>query len=225
GKLNITENCLDRHLEKRGNKLALIWEPNDPKERYKRFTFKDIHDRVCRMANVLKSKGIRKGDRVAIYMPMIPELMFSLLACARIGAIHNVVFAGFSASALADRINDSHCKMVLTADGLFRGTKEIPVNAVINEALKECTSVESVVVAKRTGWDVKMQEGRDFWLDDELENAEADCPAEPMDAEDPLFILYTSGSTGKPKGVVHTCGGYMVYTAYTFANVFQPEES
>lgn len=225
GKLNITENCLDRHLEKRGNKLALIWEPNDPKERYKRFTFKDIHERVCRLANVLKSKGIKKGDRVAIYMPMIPELMFSLLACARIGAIHNVVFAGFSASALADRINDSQCKLVLTADGLYRGTKEIPVKAVVNEALKECPSVQTTIVAQRTGWDVKMQEGRDFWLDDELEKAEATCPAEPMDAEDPLFILYTSGSTGKPKGVVHTCGGYMVYTAYTFANVFQPEES
>ena len=160
GKLNITENCLDRQLEKRGNKLALIWEPNDPKERYKRFTFKDIHDRVCRLANVLKAKGIKKGDRVAIYMPMIPELMFSLLACARIGAIHNVVFAGFSASALADRINDSQCKLVITADGLFRGTKEIPVKAVVNEALKECPSVQTVLVAQRTGWDVKMQDGR-----------------------------------------------------------------
>lgn len=225
GKLNITENCLDRHLEKRGNKLALIWEPNDPKERYKRFTFREIHDRVCRLANVLKARGIKKGDRVAIYMPMIPELMFSLLACARIGAIHNVIFAGFSASALADRINDSQCKLVLTADGLFRGTKEIPVKAVVNEALKECPSVECVLVAGRTGWDVKMQEGRDFWLDDELEKVDAVCPAEPMDAEDPLFILYTSGSTGKPKGVVHTCGGYMVYSAYTFANVFQADES
>lgn len=225
GKLNITENALDRHLEKRGNKLALIWEPNDPKERYKRFTYKDVYDRVCRLANVLKSKGVKKGDRVAIYMPMIPELTFSLLACARIGAIHNVVFAGFSAHSLSDRINDSQCKAVLTSDGLFRGTKEIPVKAVVNEALKDCPSVETVLVAKRTGWDVKMQDGRDFWLEEEMDNADPHCPAEQMDAEDPLFILYTSGSTGKPKGVVHTCGGYMVYTAYTFANVFQPEES
>ena len=225
GKLNITENCLDRHLEKRGNKLALIWEPNDPKERFMRFTFKELHEKVCRFANVLKSKGIKKGDRVALYMPMIPELAIAVLACARVGAIHNVVFAGFSASSLADRINDSQCKMVLTSDGLFRGTKEIPVKAVVNEALKECPSVETVLVAKRTEWNVQMEEGRDFWLDDELENADVNCPAEPMDAEDPLFILYTSGSTGKPKGVVHTCGGYMIYTAYTFANVFQPAES
>ena len=225
GKLNITENCLDRHLEKRGNKLALIWEPNDPKERFLRFTFKELHEKVCRFANVLKSKGVKKGDRVALYMPMIPELAIAVLACARIGAIHNVVFAGFSAGALADRINDSQCKMVLTADGLFRGTKEIPVKAVVNEALKQCSTVETVLVAKRTEWNVQMEEGRDFWLEDELENADPDCPAEPMDAEDPLFILYTSGSTGKPKGVVHTCGGYMIYTAYTFANVFQPSES
>ena len=225
GKLNITENCLDRHLEKRGNKLALIWEPNDPKERFMRFTFKELHEKVCRVANVLKSKGIKKGDRIALYMPMIPELAIAVLACARVGAIHNVVFAGFSASSLADRINDSQCKMVLTSDGLFRGTKEIPVKAVVNEALKECPSVETVLVAKRTEWNVQMEEGRDFWLDDELENADVNCPAEPMDAEDPLFILYTSGSTGKPKGVVHTCGGYMIYTAYTFANVFQPSES
>lgn len=225
GKLNITENCLDRHLEKRGNKLALIWEPNDPKERVVRYTFKELHERVCRFANVLKSKGIEKGDRVAVYMPMIPELGIAIMACARIGAIHNVVFAGFSANALADRINDSQCKMVLTSDGLYRGSKEIPVKAVVNEALETCDSVETVLVAERTGWTVKMKEGRDFWLHDELGKADDYCPAEPMDAEDPLFILYTSGSTGKPKGVVHTCGGYMVYTAYTFANVFQPEES
>lgn len=225
GKMNITENCLDRHLEKRGNKLALIWEPNDPKERVVRYTFKELHEKVCRFANVLKAKGIKKGDRVAVYMPMIPELGIAILACARIGAIHNVVFAGFSANALADRINDSQCKMVLTSDGLFRGTKEIPVKAVVNEALETCDSVETVLVAERTGWTVKMKEGRDFWLHDELEKVDEFCPAEPMDAEDPLFILYTSGSTGKPKGVVHTCGGYMVYTAYTFANVFQPSES
>lgn len=225
GKMNITENCLDRHLEKRGNKLALIWEPNDPKERVVRLTFKELHEKVCQFANVLKAKGIKKGDRVAIYMPMIPELGMAVLACARIGAIHNVVFAGFSANALADRIKDSEAKMVLTSDGLFRGSKEIPVKAVVNEALETCDSVESVLVVERTGWTVKMKEGRDFYLHDEIDKVENDCPAEPMDAEDPLFILYTSGSTGKPKGVVHTCAGYMIYTAYTFANVFQPDES
>ena len=224
-KLNITENCLDRHLEKRGNKLALIWEPNDPKERFVRYTYRELHEKVCKFANVLKAKGIQKGDRIALYMPMIPELTIAVLACARIGAVHSVVFAGFSANALADRINDSQCKMVITADGLFRGTKEIPVKAVVNEALKECPSVESVLVAERTQWSVKMEEGRDFWLHEELEKVDADCPAEPMDSEDLLFILYTSGSTGKPKGVVHTCGGYMVYAGYSFANVFQPDES
>lgn len=224
-KLNITENCLDRHLEKRGNKLALIWEPNDPKERFVRYTYKELHEHVCKFANVLKSKGIKNGDRVALYMPMIPELAMAVLACARIGAVHSVVFAGFSANALADRINDSSCKMVITADGLFRGTKEIPVKAVVNEALKSCTSVESVLVAERTQWSVKMEEGRDFWLHEEMEKVDANCPAEPMDSEDMLFILYTSGSTGKPKGVVHTCGGYMVYAGYSFANVFQPDES
>jgi acetyl-CoA synthetase len=224
-KLNITENCLDRHLEKRGNKLALIWEPNDPKEKYVRYTYKELHEQVCKFANVLKAKGIKKGDRVALYMPMIPELAMAVLACARIGAVHSVVFAGFSANALADRINDSSCKMVITTDGLFRGTKEIPVKAVVNEALKSCTSVETVLVAERTQWSVKMEEDRDFWLHDEMEKVDADCPAEPMDSEDMLFILYTSGSTGKPKGVVHTCGGYMVYAGYSFANVFQPDES
>jgi len=224
-KLNITENCLDRHLEKRGNKLALIWEPNDPKEKYVRYTYKELHEQVCKFANVLKAKGVKKGDRVALYMPMIPELAMAVLACARIGAVHSVVFAGFSANALADRINDSSCKMVITADGLFRGTKEIPVKAVVNEALKSCTSVETVLVAERTQWSVKMEDGRDFWLHDEMDKVDADCPAEPMDSEDMLFILYTSGSTGKPKGVVHTCGGYMVYAGYSFANVFQPDES
>lgn len=224
-RLNITENCLDRHLEKRGNKLALIWEPNDPKERPVRYTYRELYEGVCRFANVLKSKGIKKGDRVAIYMPMIPELTMALLACARVGAVHNVVFAGFSAHALADRIKDSECKMVLTSDGLYRGTKEIPVKAVVDEALKECPSVETVLVVERTGWGVKMKEGRDFWLAKEMEAVEADCTPEPMDSEDMLFILYTSGSTGKPKGVVHTCGGYMVYAGYTFANVFQVEES
>ncbi len=225
GKLNITENCLDRHLEKRGNKLALIWEPNDPKERFVRLTYRELHEEVCKYANVLKKHGAKKGDRIALYMPMIPDLAIAVMACARIGAVHTVVFAGFSASALADRINDCQCKMVLTADGLYRGTKEIPVKAVVNEALKECPSVETVIVSERTRWNVKMEAGRDFWLHDEVEAVDKNCPAEPMDAEDMLFILYTSGSTGKPKGVVHTCGGYMVYAGYTFANVFQYEES
>ncbi len=224
-KLNITENCLDRHLEKRGNKLAVIWEPNDPKERFVRLTYRELYEEVCKYANVMKKHGVGKGDRVALYMPMIPDLAIAVLACARIGAVHSVVFAGFSASALADRINDSKCKMVLTADGLYRGTKEIPVKAVVNEALKECPSVETVLVSERTQWNVKMEEGRDFWIHEELETVDKNCPAEPMDAEDMLFILYTSGSTGKPKGVVHTCGGYMVYAGYSFANVFQYEES
>jgi len=224
-KLNITENCLDRHLETRGNKLALIWEPNDPKERFVRMTYRELYEEVCRTANVLKKHGIQKGDRVAIYMPMIPELTVAVLACARIGAVHSVVFAGFSAHALADRINDSSCKMVITADGIFRGAKEIPCKGVVDEALKSCDSVEKVLVAERTQWNVKMQEGRDFWLHEELKDADRDCPAEQMDSEDMLFILYTSGSTGKPKGVVHTCGGYMVYAGYSFANVFQYDES
>lgn len=223
--LNITENCLDRHLEERGNKLALIWEPNDPKERFIRYTYRELHEKVCQMANVLKKHGIQKGDRVAIYMPMIPELTISVLACARIGAIHSVVFAGFSAHSLADRINDAEAKMVLTSDGLYRGAKEIPVKRVVDEALQTCPSVKTVLVAERTRWAVNMQNGRDFWLHDEIDTVDKDCPAEPMDSEDMLFILYTSGSTGKPKGVVHTCGGYMVYAGYSFKNVFQYEES
>lgn len=225
GKLNISYNCLDRHLETRGNKLALIWEPNDPKEKFVRYTYRELHEEVCKFGNVLKSKGIKKGDRIAIYMPMIPMLTVSLLACARIGAVHTVVFAGFSANALADRINDCGCKMVLTSDGLYRGTKEIPVKAVVNEALKNCTTVEHVLVAERTEWTVEMMEGRDTYLQDEMELVDANCEPEWMDSEDMLFILYTSGSTGKPKGVVHTCGGYMVYAGYSFANVFQVSES
>jgi acetyl-CoA synthetase len=223
--LNITENCIDRHLKDRGNKLALIWEPNDPKERFIRYTYRELHEEVCKMANLLKKHSIKKGDVVAIYMPMIPTLAISVLACARIGAVHSVVFAGFSASALADRINDAQAKMVLTSDGLYRGTKEIPVKRVVDEALQQCASVKTVLVAERTRWAVNMEAGRDFWIHEELPTVEKDCPAEPMDAEDMLFILYTSGSTGKPKGVVHTCGGYMVYAGFTFKNVFQYEES
>jgi acetyl-CoA synthetase len=224
-KLNITENALDRHLETRGNKLALIWEPNDPKERFVRMTYRELHEEVCKAANVLKKHGVQKGDRVAIYMPMIPELTVAVLACARIGAVHSVVFAGFSAHALADRINDAQCKMVITADGIYRGAKEIPCKGVVDEALKSCPSVERVLVCERTQWNARMQEGRDFWWHEEMAQADRFCPAEPMDSEDLLFILYTSGSTGKPKGVVHTCGGYMVYAAYSFANVFQYQES
>ena len=225
GKLNITENCLDRHLELRGNKIALIWEPNDPRERHLRLTFRELHERVCQFANVLKKNGIKKSDRVCIYMPMVPELAIAVLACARIGAIHSVVFCGFSAQSLADRINDAQAVAVLTSDGLNRGAKQIPVKRVVDEALEQCTSVKKVIVHDRLGWQPNMIEGRDVWLHDELKDVDKNCPAEPMDSEDPLFILYTSGSTGKPKGVVHTCGGYMIYTDYTFRNVFQVEES
>lgn len=226
GKTNITYNCLDRHLKTRGNKLALIWEPNDPKEKYIRLTYRELHEKVCQYANVLKRNGINKGDRVCIYMPMIPELTIAVLACARIGAIHSVVFAGFSAQALADRIVDAQAKVVLTADGLNRGAKQIPVKRVVDEALETgCDSVQKVIVTERLGWAVNMLPQRDIWLHDELQLVDKYCEPEPMDAEDMLFILYTSGSTGKPKGVVHTVGGYMVYAGYSFANVFQYEES
>lgn len=225
GKLNITENCLDRHLEQRGNKLALIWEPNDPKEKAIRYTYRELYQNVNRMANVLKNIGVQKGDRVCIYLPMIPELAFATLACARIGAIHSVVFAGFSANSVADRINDSQCKFVITSDGLNRGPKQIPTKSVVDEALEHCTSVEKMLVVDRLGWPVNMVTGRDVWYHEEVAKASDQCEAEEMDSEDPLFILYTSGSTGKPKGVVHTCGGYMVYAGYSFANVFQYKES
>jgi len=225
GKLNITENCLDRHLAKRGNKLALIWEPNDPKERFVRYTYRELYEKVCEFANALKAQGIKKGDRVVIYMPMIPELTIAVLACARIGAIHSVVFAGFSAHAMADRINDAQAKMVITADGLNRGAKQVPLKRVVDEALRSCDSIEKVIVYDCVGWSPNMVDGRDVWWNDAIEGMDKDCPAEIMDSEDMLFILYTSGSTGKPKGVVHTHGGYMVYTAYSFQNVFQCDES
>ena len=225
GKLNITENALDRHLDTRGEQTALLWEPNTPDEEVRSFTYRELHEEVCRFANVLKDNGIRKGDRVCLYMPMVPELAFATLACARIGAVHSVVFAGFSASALADRINDASAKIVLTADGNHRGAKSIPVKAVVDDALEMgCPSVETVIVYKRTGEAVAWTEGRDKWWHDELQRQDAVCDAETMDAEDLLFILYTSGSTGKPKGVVHTCGGYMVFTAFSFLNVFQYSE-
>lgn len=225
GQLNITENCLDRHLAKRGDKTALIWEPNDPKEKSLRFTYNELHAQVCKMANVLKNLGVKKGDRVCIYLPMIPELSFAVLACARIGAVHSVVFAGFSAHSVADRINDSQCSFVITSDGLNRGAKQIPVKAVVDEALESCSSVKKVLVVNRLNWPVQMHDGIDVWYHEEIEKVNADCPAETMDSEDMLFILYTSGSTGKPKGVVHTCGGYMVYAGYSFANVFQYNEN
>jgi acetyl-CoA synthetase len=224
-KLNITENCLDRHLEQRGNKIALIWEPNDPKERALRYTYRELYQNVNKMANILKNMGVKKGDRVCIYLPMIPELSFTVLACARIGAIHSVVFAGFSANSVADRINDSQCSVVVTSDGLNRGAKQIPVKSVVDEALEHCPSVEKVLVVDRLGWPVNMHTGRDFWYHEELKTVSDQCEPTIVEAEDPLFILYTSGSTGKPKGVVHSTAGYMVYAGYSFANVFQYKES
>ncbi|WP_420150469.1 acetate--CoA ligase [Spirosoma sp.] len=223
GKLNITENCLDRHLAERGDQPAIIWEPNDPNEAGVTLTYRMLHDQVCRFANVLKRNGVVKGDRVCIYMPMVPELAIAVLACARIGAVHSVVFGGFSAQSIADRINDAQCKVVVTADGSYRGNKEVPLKNTVDDALIGCPSVQRVIVMTRTRTPVSMLKGRDVWWEQEIKQVTADCPAEEMDAEDMLFILYTSGSTGKPKGVVHTCGGYMVYAAYTFQNVFQYE--
>lgn len=218
-KLNITTNCLDRHLKRKGKKTAIIFEPNNPNEAAQYISYAELHKRVCKMANVLQSQGIRKGDRVCIYLPMIPELAVSVLACARIGAIHSVVFAGFSASSVSVRINDSDCKMVITSDGGYRGDKTINLKGIIDEALADCPSVESVLVVKRTNADVPMKDGRDHWLQPLFESASSQHRAEVMDAEDPLFILYTSGSTGKPKGMLHTTAGYMVQIGYTFKNV------
>ncbi len=223
GRINMSENCLDRHIETQPEKTAIIWEPNDPNDDTIKWTYRELHERVCKFANVLKASGIQKGDRVCIYMPMVPHLAVALLACSRIGAIHSVVFAGFSAQSLADRINDSSCKLVLTTDGAFRGHKEIDIKGIVDEAISKTESVEKVIVLKRTGKFVNMVGGRDFWWDDEVARVDANCPPESMDAEDPLYILYTSGSTGKPKGVVHTTAGYMVSTYYTFLNVFQYE--
>ncbi len=224
GELNITVNALDRHLNTKGDQEAIIYEPNSPDETSYSLTYQDLYQRVCRFGNVLKSKGIKKGDRVCIYMPMIPELAIAVLACARIGAIHSVVFGGFSAQALADRINDSDCKIVLTTDEAARGNKMIPMKETVDMGIQNCPSVEHVIVKKRTLGSTEMLEGRDFDWDELESQASVDCPAEIMKAEDPLFILYTSGSTGKPKGVVHSIGGYMVYTAYSFLNVFQYNE-
>jgi acetyl-CoA synthetase len=225
GKLNITENCLDRHLPERANQTALIWEPNDPQDEAKHITYQELFINVCHVANMLKAHGIKKGDRVCIYMPMIPEVAYAMLACARIGAVHSVVFAGFSAGSLIDRINDSGCKMVLTADGGYRGDKIINLKTIIDEALEKCPTVETVLVAERINSKPTLKAGRDFWWNDEIKKVSDNCPAEEMDSEDLLFILYTSGSTGKPKGMVHTCGGYMVYTNYTFRTAFQYDPS
>ena len=223
-KLNITTNCIDRHAKNTPDKTAIIFEPNDPCEKNKLFTYSELLKQVCKMANVLKSMGVKKGDRVCIYLPMIPELAFSVLACARIGAIHSVVFAGFSSQALATRIDDCKSSLIITSDGSYRGKKILNLKAIVDDALDICKTQQKVLMIKRTNELVNLVEKRDFFLEDLIANVDDSCEAEIMDAEDPLFILYTSGSTGKPKGMVHTCGGYMVYTSYTFKNIFQYEE-
>jgi len=220
GKLNITENCLDRHLLNNPDKIAILFEPDDPNEESEKITYKELHKRVCVFANVLKSKNIKKGDRVCIYMPMVPELTVAVLACARIGAVHSVVFAGFSSTALAARINDAECKILLTADGSFRGSKVIDLKSIVDQALLQCQSIESTIVLKRIGSDVIMNNNETWWHH-EINGVSDYCEAVEMDSEDMLFILYTSGSTGKPKGMVHSCAGFMVYSTYTFLNVFQ----
>ncbi|PWJ38440.1 acetate--CoA ligase [Sediminitomix flava] len=225
GKLNITENCLDRHLLSRADKTAIHWVPNNPKEADRVLTYRQLHEEVCKTANMLKAQGVKKGDRVCLYMPMVPELAISVLACARIGAIHSVIFAGFSASALASRIEDAEAKVLLTANAAPRGAKIVPLKEIVNDALSQVSCIEKCIVLKRTDDPVEMKANRDVWWHDAMLTVSNECEAETMDSEDPLFILYTSGSTGKPKGVVHTTGGYMVYTAYTFQNVFQYEEN
>ncbi|HYK55500.1 MAG TPA: AMP-binding protein, partial [Flavisolibacter sp.] len=229
GKLNITENCIDRHLKEMGDKPAIIWEPNNPEDRVRVVTYNRLHKRVCQFAQVLINNGVKKGDRVCIYMGMVPELAYAVLGCARIGAIHSVIFGGFSAQSIADRLEDAKAEFIVTCDGAFRGEKVIPLKDVIDDALIGNKTVKRVIVYTRTRTPVSMIKGRDVWWEDEMEHAEGQVekdnvvsmPAVEMDAEDPLFILYTSGSTGKPKGVVHTCAGYMVFTAYTFVNTFQ----
>ena len=224
GKLNVTESCIDRHLPARANQTAIIWEPNDPQGPALRITYQQLHDEVCRTANMLKKNGVKKGDRVCIYLPMIPELAYTMLACARIGAVHSVVFAGFSSRSLVDRITDAGCTIVVTADGSYRGGKTIDLKGIMDEALAKCPEVTRCIVYQRIHSDVRMMDGRDVWWHDEIQGMEATCPAEEMDAEDMLFILYTSGSTGKPKGMVHTCGGYLVYVTYTFLTAFRYRE-
>ncbi|HEX7458047.1 MAG TPA: AMP-binding protein, partial [Ginsengibacter sp.] len=229
GKLNITENCIDRHLETMGEKPAIIWEPNNPEERTRVVTYSRLHKRVCQFAQVLLNNGVKKGDRVCIYMGMVPELAYAILGCARIGAIHSVIFGGFSAQSIADRLYDAQAEFIVTCDGAYRGGKDIPLKSIIDDALIGNRTVKKVIVYTRTRRPVSMLKGRDVWWEDEMEYALSQIEknnvitmhATEMDAEDPLFILYTSGSTGKPKGVVHTCAGYMVWTTYTFVNVFQ----
>ncbi|HWR32836.1 MAG TPA: AMP-binding protein, partial [Chitinophagaceae bacterium] len=236
GKLNITENCIDRHLKTLGDKPAIIWEPNNPDDRVRVVTYNRLHKRVCQVAQMLKNNGVKKGDRVCIYMGMVPELAYAVLGCARIGAIHSVIFGGFSAQSIADRLDDAKAEYIITCDGAYRGGKDIPLKAIIDDALVGNKTVKRVIVYTRTRTPVSMIKGRDVWWEDEMEHAEQQLEApsqhspvgkdlgwaaEPMDAEDPLFILYTSGSTGKPKGVVHSGAGYMVWTTYTFVNVFQ----
>jgi acetyl-CoA synthetase len=228
-KLNITENCIDRHLETSGDKPAIIWEPNNPEERTRVVTYNRLHKRVCQVAQMLRNNGVKKGDRVCIYMGMVPELVYAVLGCARIGAIHSVIFGGFSAQSIADRLDDANAEFIITCDGAYRGNKDIPLKGVIDDALVGNKTIKRVIVYTRTRTPVSMLKGRDVWWEDEMEYAETQIekdgvvsfPAEEMDAEDPLFILYTSGSTGKPKGVVHSCAGYMLWTTYTFVNVFQ----
>ncbi|MDL1913123.1 MAG: acetate--CoA ligase [Bergeyella sp.] len=224
-KLNITKNCIDRHLATRGNKTAIIWEPNDPKEKSQHITYNELHGRVCKMANVLTDLGIQKGDRVCIYLPMIPELAITMLACAKMGAVHSVIFAGFSASAVASRVNDCGAKLIITSDGSYRGNKVLELKPIVDEAVEKCSSVEKVLVVKRTGGKITLKKNRDVILDDYYPKASKDFVTKIMDAEDPFFILYTSGSTGRPKGMLHTCAGYMVYVAYTFKNIFNYEEN
>ena len=221
GKLNITENIFERNLFMRKDQTAIIWEPNDPKDETVKLTYGELFEKVSQFANVLKKQGIKKGDRVTIYLPMIPELAIAMLACARIGAIHSIVFAGFSANALADRIIDGTSNIIITSDGGYRGTKTIPLKKIVDEALEKCPTIEKAIVFKRTGEDITMKEGRDIWWHDAIKNVSVNCKAEVMDSEDTLFILYTSGSTGKPKGVQHTTAGYMIFAEYTFKNVFQ----
>ena len=224
GRLNITENCLDRHLETRKNQIAIKWIANNPKEKNIDLSYEELHAKVCKCANMFKNQGVKKGDRICLYMPMVPELAIAVIACARIGAIHSVVFAGFSAKALSERINDANCKLLITADGGFRGAKITPLKEIADKAMQNTPSINKCIVLNRTNNAISMKNGRDVWWHKEMLDAKSNCPVEAMDSEDPLFILYTSGSTGKPKGIQHSTAGYMIYTEFSFRNVFQYSE-